>query len=124
MLTARLDSVKMALQKQVHDADDRVNGLKEQKNQEVKEGEDTTKTERDLAAAKESLAAARKALADYEASVNAQNLQKASTAKNNVPATDESSHSTGSDSEASNAKPKKKGSWSLRSRGPQAQTIR
>jgi hypothetical protein len=116
--------VKTVLQKQVHDADDRVNGLKEQKNQEVKEGENTTKTERDLAAAKESLAAARKALADYEASVNAQNLQKASTAKNNVPATDESSHSTGSDSKAANIKPKKKGSWSLRSRGPQAQTVR
>ena len=117
--------MKTVLLKQVHDADERVNDLREQKNQEVKEGEDTTKTERDLAAAKESLTAARKALADYEASVNgAQNLQKASTAKNNAPATDESSHSTGSDSKAANTKPKKKGSWGLRSRGPQAQTVR
>jgi Rps23 Pro-64 3,4-dihydroxylase Tpa1-like proline 4-hydroxylase len=124
MLTARLDSVKTALKKQVHDADERVNDLTEQKNQEVIDGEDTTKTESDLAAAKKSLATARKALADYEASVNAQNLQKASTAKNNAPATDESSHSTGSDSKAANTKPKKKGSWSLRSRGPQAQAVR
>jgi hypothetical protein len=124
MLTARLDSVKTVLQKQVYNADERVNDLIEQKNQEVIDGEDTTKTESDLAAARESLAAARKALADHDAQVNSQNFQKPSTAKNNVPATDESSHSTGSDSKAANIKPKKKGSWGLRSRGPQAQTVR
>jgi hypothetical protein len=124
MLTARLDSVKTELKKQVHNADERVNDLQEQKNQEVRDGEDTTKTESDLAAAKKSLTAARTALTDYDASVNSQNLQKASTAKNNVPATDESSHSTGSDSKAANIKPKNQGSWGLRSRGSQAQTVR
>jgi hypothetical protein len=115
--------VKTELKKQVHNADERVNDLQEQKNQEVRDGEDTTKTESDLAAAKKSLTAARKALTDYDASVNSQNLQKASTAKN-VPATDESTHSAGSDSKAANIKPKNQGSWGLRSRRSQAQTVR
>jgi hypothetical protein len=117
------DSVRAALEKTVHDSRDHVNSLVEQKEEEARNKEDTATTEKELVAAKQTLAAAEKALDDYNTSVNSQNLRKALTAKKDVPATGESSQSTGSDDKAGSAKPKKKGSWSLRQRGPQAPPV-
>jgi hypothetical protein len=116
--------VRAALEKTVHDSRDQVNSLIEQKEEEARNKEDTATTEKELVAAKQTLAAAEKALDEYNASVNSQNLRKASTAKKDVPATGESSQSTGSDDKAGSVKSKKKGSWSLRQRGPQAPAVR
>jgi len=109
------DTKKKELNDEKYNASTVVNDLKSKLNKAKKNGDDTKEMEKKLAAAEERLEAAKQALDDYTAGVESQNLPGPSAGTR--ASTNGSASSTGIDDQA--VKPKKKGSWLLRPRGPQ-----
>lgn len=114
-LTMYSDTRKGELEDEKYKASTLVNDLKSKLKKAKKNHDDTKEVEEELAAAEKQLDAATQALDDYTADVEPQNLPGPSA--ENRAATNGSATSTGIDNQA--VKPKKKGSWSLRPRGPQ-----